>query len=296
MRGLDVYTTKDGFKVARTHFTADPEKDPEREGQEWLKQALKGIPGGKSSAMWRKEMEIDFTAYSGQLLCYNIINEHRSKIVKDIPILKHHFKYGSLDWGRNNPASFHTYVVDEFRHIHSAYEIYLRDTSIPDFCKLIKQSTYYQELLWISADPSLWNKNQETKEGLRSLENMFADNGIILRKSKSRDDQVPINELLDSWKDLDTKEPTYTISPRCHKQIWELERLRYREISTAMIENANNSEQLVDKDNHAWDDYKYFINTLFGGADSPETKPIPQPNSLAAHLEMYNQRKVKEFN
>lgn len=267
MKGLDVYKTKDGFAVAQVHYSADPEKDPERNGAKWFERALRGIPGGRNSPMWRKEQEIDFTAYSGQLLCYAIMQEYRHKIIVDKYVKESDYKYGSLDWGRNNPASFHVYSVDENTNVHSAYEIYLRDTSIPDFCSLIKQCPYYQSLNWISADPSMWNRNQEDQQDLKSLFDKFHERGVMLQKGKSRDDEIAINELLDRWYRLDINEPKFTISPRCGKQIWEFERLRYREITTAAVELSNPHETLIDKDNHSWDDFKYFISKLISTPD-----------------------------
>jgi hypothetical protein len=257
MTGLDIYKTKDKFVVARLHYTADPQKRT----PEAISRLLEGYVGGRAGSAWRKEMEIDFTAYAGQLLCYHLIQNYRSKIIIDKQVSPQDFKYGSVDWGRSNPASFHTYAIGLKGSIHSANEIYQNDMSIPTFCSLIKQSEYYKELKWISADPSLWNKNQETKEGLRSLENMFKDEGIHLRKGKSKDDQLAINELLDRWDKLEEKEPQFTISPKCSKQIWEFERLRYKELTTAMFDQKNYHETLVDKDNHSWDDFKYFIST-----------------------------------
>src|SRR3990167_8692147 len=155
MNGLDIYKTKDGFTVAKLHYSADPDKI--LQNGEPVPELLEGYIGGKNGPAWRKEMEIDFTAYSGQLLCYNIIQEFRNKVIIDRYIRESDNKYGSLDWGRNNPASFHVYTVNEDGPIHSAYEIYLNQTSIPDFCSLIKNCPYYQSLHWISAVPSLWN-------------------------------------------------------------------------------------------------------------------------------------------
>src|SRR3990167_3243420 len=131
MQGLDIYKTNDGFTVARLHYSADPEKI--LENGDPIPELLEGYIGGKNGSAWRKEMEIDFTAYSGQLLCYAILNQYRDKIIVDRYVKVSDYKYGSLDWGRNNPASFHVYAVNEDKHIHSAYEVYLRDTSIPDF-------------------------------------------------------------------------------------------------------------------------------------------------------------------
>jgi len=290
IKGLDIYTTKDGFTVAKLHYTADPDKDPERNGQEWLKRALRGIPGGKTSPMWRKEYEIDFTAYSGQLLCYNLIQDFRSKIIINKYVKEYDNKYGSLDWGRNNPASFHVYTVDEDKNVHSAYEIYMNNTSIPDFCSLIKNCPYYQSLIWISADPSMWNRNQEEQQDLRSLFDKFHDEGVNLIKGKSRDDQIAINELLDCWDKLEEKEPRFTISPRCVKQIWEFERLRYKEITTASVENLNYHETLVDKDNHSWDDFKYFISHLISKADLTTKEALSHTSPLYKMQELKRQR------
>jgi len=80
---------------------------------------------------------------------------------------------------------------------------------------------------------------------------------------------------LDRWHDLDNKEPGFTISPMCPHLIWEWERLRYKEITTAMIEKQNPSEQLIDKDNHSWDDWKYFISSYIY---SPDKSARPEPS------------------
>jgi len=288
MQGLDTYKTREGFTVAQVHYSADPQKTT----PEAMEMLLEGYPGGKTGAAWRKEMEIDFTAYSGQLLCYDILTNHRNEIIRNYSIEPWHYKFGSLDWGRNNPASFHVYVVSgegKNNHVHSASEIYLRNTSIPDFCSLIKQAPFYSEMLWISADPSLWSKNQETKDGLRSLFDMFTDEGVHLRKGASKSDQFAINDLLDRWDNLDEKKPRLTISPACHKQVWEWERLRYQEITTAMVEKKNPSEVLVDKDNHSWDDWKYFISTFWSGPVK-EIDDTPPRLSVAAQLAIEEER------
>ena len=288
MQGLDIYKTKDGFTVARLHYTAD--KDKITIDGEPIPELLEGYIGGKTGPAWRKEMEIDFTAYSGQLLCYNIIQEFRSKIVVDRYVKELDYKYGSVDWGRNNPASFHVYTVDEDKHIHSAYEIYLNNTSIPDFCSLIKNCPYYQSLNWISADPSIWNKNQEDIQDLRSLFDKFHDEGVNLTKGKAGHDEIAINELLDRWDKLDDNDPRFTISPRCPKQIWEFERLRYKEITTAMVEFQNRNETLVDKDNHSWDDFKYFINKLIS---VPDLKIEENLSHLSPQYKMLQMRKAR---
>lgn len=259
---MKTYYTKEGFRVIWLHYTVDPEKST----PEAIEKLVLGYPGGRAGAAWRKEMEIDFTAYSGQLLCYDTIMRYREKIVRHRNTEEMEM-YGGFDWGRNNPASFTVYGVDSKKDIHATEEIYLNNISIPAFCQKIKESRNYNRIKWIAADPSLWNRNQETEAGLRSLNDLFEENGIYLVRGKSRDDQLPINELLDRWDRLWEREPRLTIEPCCTSLVWELERLRYKELTTGSIEKQNPHEQLVDKDNHSWDGFKYFISTLLSGAE-----------------------------
>jgi len=289
MQGLEIYKTKDGFTVAKLHYSADKDKITD-DGQP-IPELLKGYIGGRNGAAWRKEMEIDFTAYSGQLLCYDILNNFRNKIIVDKYVKQSDHKYAGLDWGRNNPASFHVYAVDEIGDIHSCYEVYVNQTSIPDFCSLIKNCPYYDDLMWIAADPSMWNRNQEDLQDLRSLYDKFCDEKVFLEKGKSRSDDMPINELLDRWDKLDEQQPRFTISPRCQKQIWEFERLRYKEISTAMVEFQNRNETLVDKDNHSWDDFKYFISKLI---TTPDLKNIVNLSPISPQYKMEQMRRRRE--
>jgi hypothetical protein len=286
MQGIETYKTKESFTVVKVHYTADPDKRTE----EAIAELAKGYPGGRGGAAWRKEMEIDFTAYSGQLLCYHILQQYRHKIIVDKFIPSYWLKFGSLDWGRNNPASFHVYAVSDVGHIHSSYEIYMNNTSIPDFSNLIKECKYYSELPPIIADPSLFNKNQEEEKDAESIADKFRKNGINLVPAASRNDQLAINELLDRWDKLDTQDSRFTISPQCPKQIWEFERLRYKELSTAMLEMKNPHEVLVDKDNHSWDDYKYFISHLLLKPDLISKTTYP-PDSPFGRAEAIRKRK-----
>ena len=288
MLGIDTYKTKESFTVVRVHYTADPNK----RSNEAIAELEKGYPGGRGGAAWRKEMEIDFTAYSGQLLCYHLLQNYRNKIVIDKFIPDYWLKFGSLDWGRRNYASFHVYSVSEEGHIHSSFEIYLNNTSITDFSTLIKECPYYPQLPTIIADPSLFNKNQEEEKEAESIADKFEKQGVILEPAPSRNDQLAINELLDRWDKLDLKESTFTISPRCPKQLWEFERLRYKELTTAMLEMKNPHEVLVDKDNHSWDDFKYFISKLLKLPDMNKDDPI-NPNSAWGRY-ILNQRKKEE--
>jgi hypothetical protein len=53
-----------GWTVVRVHYSADPDKDPARNGKEWYAHARKGV----TERDWRKEYEIDYRALGGKLV------------------------------------------------------------------------------------------------------------------------------------------------------------------------------------------------------------------------------------
>lgn len=65
IKGIKTWkNTKNKFTVVALHYTADPEKDPDREGKEWYDKEKSGTP----KATWDKEYEIDFSTKSGKLV------------------------------------------------------------------------------------------------------------------------------------------------------------------------------------------------------------------------------------
>ena len=58
MQGLEYRDTASGIRVARLHYTADPDKRT----PEWLQSAKEGVPNDR---IWRREYEIDWTVATG---------------------------------------------------------------------------------------------------------------------------------------------------------------------------------------------------------------------------------------
>jgi hypothetical protein len=59
--GMRGWRTSEGWTVLRLHYSADPERVTDR----WLQEAVQGYRGGFEGRDWRREMEIDFSAYKG---------------------------------------------------------------------------------------------------------------------------------------------------------------------------------------------------------------------------------------
>lgn len=60
--GIRGWRTSEGWTVLRLHYTADPE----RATKEWIEDQTRGYRGGREGRDWRREMEIDFSAYKGE--------------------------------------------------------------------------------------------------------------------------------------------------------------------------------------------------------------------------------------
>lgn len=265
--GLEVAKNEDGTKVFKLHYSADPNKDPQTEkGKAWCEEAYKLFAGGRSGTKWRREMEIDWSAGSGELVFpYFVARE--SDIVINASAFTEDFVskcnlYGGLDWGKRNPVSFHVYAEDEQGKFYVIWEWYEAGRDPIAVAEAIKSCPYYSRLQWIAADPSMWNENQAnaSRDGFTSYARIFMEDmpeALQLDKliaGHSKKDNIAADLLHIAWRDQD---PRLKIGANCPKLIKEIKNLRY-------VENkytVNEPEKILDKDNHAFDDLKYFLTS-----------------------------------
>src|SRR3990167_6298828 len=111
MKGVELNKNRSGFTILKIHYTADPNKDPETQtGKLWLNKVLQGIPGGITSAHWRKEMEIDFSALCGTLVFEDYLKYFDAEIACDpFEIPEWSDIYASMDYGHRNPTAINFY-------------------------------------------------------------------------------------------------------------------------------------------------------------------------------------------
>ena len=97
------------FMVMAIHYTADPNKDPERDWEEWVKDEKRWFPKDK----WNKEYEIDFSSKSGQLVFGPEYCDFDSSIhfIDSIDV-KWEMIF-SLDFGQSNPNAAYVGVYDK---------------------------------------------------------------------------------------------------------------------------------------------------------------------------------------
>lgn len=184
--------------------------------------------------------------------------------------------YGGFDWGSVNPCSFHVYKVRKIQQhpkllkIQAVWEYYEPasvldpSTGLKDMSKIahyIKACPFYDMLERIYADPSMWYYTQQKPNGEpTSLAYLFRDHHNIHFQPGQKGDTFALEQLKLMWSDPDNIR--FEITQDCPHMLKELEGLRYQVQSTVMAQKKNQPEKLVDKDNHAWDDFKYFFNSF----------------------------------
>jgi len=264
VKGLEVKKTPQGLTVARLHYSADPAKDPDTiAGAFWRENALLGYIGGLSSLGWRREMEIDWGAGIGELLFPGFIAREGDLLCDPFPLPDTAAFYAGLDWGNRNVVAFHVYAVLPENEIVVCWEYYRpgKDVNVYTVTKEISETCpYFSKLIWTAADPSMWKEDQQREStvdktsiaAMLSQEVKPEHRFITLMPAHGRSDVAAIERT----KVLLFQGPTKVkILKTCPNWIIEFRNLRYPQANSL----SNGTEKILDKDNHAWDDWKYFL-------------------------------------
>ena len=289
--GLSVRIASGSIPVMRVHYSSDPQKRPGTpEGDHWLAQALSGYPGGESSPRWRREMDIQYNAYGGAKAFPDLARWKDLLFVAPFNPAGYTL-YASYDHGWTNPAAYHVHGINGDGHRATFFEFYGSRVPYTQIARIIKGESvtlpdgrrfhgnpFAGQERWKVADPSIWSENvAQNNAPNKSMAQLFAQEGVYFMEGE-RGGDVTVVEWLTSryWSDIE--HPRYQITTDCPKLWWELTRLRHKEHSATVMLNSNTPEQLVDKDNHAWDGLKMFFRKF--PPTPAEAKPEQRPNSF----------------
>lgn len=252
---------KNSFTVCTLRFEADPKKAEPW----WIVEAGAGLPESRV----RQEYYIDYRAVSGKKV-FPQIDDFQEKIVvrNPYPNLDSWTPcWGGLDFGMNNPTAFIVFTVslDPLTGedcIYAVWEHYSPTVSLQDLADVIvKENPYYSRMKWIAGDPhSLWEK-QATSGLPTSIADQLAKAGVKKLMPGLVDHTRWIAMMHDHWRQLDSREPSFKIFDNCPNLIREYKNSIYQSISEIQLKTKNYKEKPVDKDNHALDATKYFMNS-----------------------------------
>jgi hypothetical protein len=313
--GLTWRLASGSIPVLRLHYAADPDKRPgTAAGDAWRERATARYAGGIRSARWRKEMEIEYGALGGTRLFpeWELWATQGRIVVPPFDAVGYRL-YGSYDHGWTNPASFHVHGVNGDGDIVTLWEFYADRVPVSAIARLINGedvhlptrhpeakieparrrwagNPYAGRLVFSVADPSMWAEDQpmadQPNKSTAYLFRHAQPRGVFFLKGERGGDLTVAEWLLGTfW--ADPARPRYRVTMACPWLIWELGQQRHREVSPQVGLHTNNPEGLVDKDNHAWDDLKMFLQRF------PPTPQAPKAEQRAASF-MWWRRLAKQ--
>lgn len=293
--GLKIWRNpKNKFTVAMLHYSADNEKDPEREGKEWYEKEREGVP----LADWNKEMEIDTSSRAGKLIFGSEFCDFNTSVhfINSFEIEKAEYLL-SLDFGQNNPTATligawtpdnRLYVIDEYykpalpsvssREMFKQFSYLMSDDQ--DFLQksLSQKRTAADIAFQIKViDPSTTQKNRtKIKEGEEipySVLEDFYDHGWDFEQGNN-DVEAGITRIREYFQlDASGKSHLYIFKDKCPNLCLELLNYRYKKLTELQEKTRNQSEEPVKKNDHAIDALRYMIMTRpFNPTEAP--KPL----------------------
>lgn len=290
--GLKVWKNpRNRFTVAMLHYSADPTKDPNREGKDWFENEK----AGTVKAIWNKEYEIDFTTKSGKLIfgpefcdfdpSIHFINSYELPEPYELLI--------SLDFGQRHPTAALVgawtqdnvlFIIDEYhkpaipsvssKEMFSQFEYLMGDLDQ----KTIRQkrdiaiNTFDIRVI----DPSTISKNRtKVREGVEipySIIEDFWDNGWDFEPGNN-DVEASVTRIREYFQlDSNQKSHLYIFKDKCPNLCRQIGNYRYKELTELQQKTRNESEDPVKKDDDGIDSMRYMVMTR---PQTPTTAPKP---------------------
>jgi hypothetical protein len=281
-----VQNDKNGFAVATLHFTADPRK----RGETWIAESKKGLKAAK----WEQEFNISYDAMLGEKVFPELMERRQDIIVRSGPYLDNDWPkdlpmWGGFDYGQKNPSSFHVYTIKD-GVTYALWEMYGPCKNIFDFVEQMKACPFFSQIRYIAHDPDMTNlKMRDMKTGaVTSVRQQFEQLGVTKWLSGNRDEQAWLVTMQKHWMG---EEVTFKILECCPQLINELQSATYVSMSERQLETQNYKEAMVDKNNHAMDDLKYFMNS----SPNERTRPLKLPNLASSYIGAPSAPKTHQF-
>jgi len=293
LQGFSYRLAQQTIPVLRIHYSCHPGRVPGTVGGEgWKKDAAMRYPGGVDSPRWKKEQEIDYGALSGTKLFSKWEEWQRNGRIVIAPFDPRGYRlYASYDHGWRNPAAYHVHGVSPDGDIVTLWEFYANYVPAHQIAEIIKGKNivtedgrrfegnpYSGQERFKVADPSIWAEDvPQADKTNKSTAWIFERCGVYFQEGERGGDTTVAEWLLGHfWKDPEN--PLYRITTDCSKLIWEIGQQRFRQFSDKVALHRDQPEELVDKDNHAWDDLKMFLKRF----PPPQAKKKPGliPNTL----------------
>ncbi len=288
---------QESIRVVSLHWSLHPKKD-----EAWY-EAEKARRTPREIA---QELDLDYEA-SGNERVFSILQRNadlRHAVHRPVPDIPHEVVQtpqgktlvnyfwnlsGGLDYGTRNPTSFHVFARDfDGRHYAIWEWVRTREQLLADGFQgsmvqaigqmLRTECPYYAALDVIRCDPSLWAETQNAADGMTSIHRQLVAEGIMKLTKGAQSDLDAIEKTLSLW--ADAADPQFLITTACPELWTELQELLWDDWNESLGMRRDKKEKIVDKANHSWDSWKYYI---LGN-------PKPAKDPRTAHNVTYDQR------
>lgn len=283
--GVYLRHTSKGIPVMWLKYTSDPART-----DEWVKREK---PNYLYDSDWEREQEMRFNAGGGELVLASLLRERKDEIVISEPGYKANPNsnfYAGFDWGEANPTSFHIYEVKRTGEIYAILEHYVSGPSATLHGDIIcgiriplADGTYplaIDVVKGIYADPSIfWDMQQQESGGYKATVDLFPERmRRKMQKGQRGQDNTVKDRIRQMWGDslkdqpkgpvkfkivsqggIPARKVEGTFDYGCPNLLWEIMRLRRAELGASQLMTKNPTEKLVQKHNHAFDDFCYFL-------------------------------------
>ena len=263
-KGLRSWQTPSKVWCLEVHYSADPAKDPARDGAEWWMDAQQGYVGGLESSGWKTEMEIDYNAGGGGPV-FPFLTSKASPVFIPRPsmdeVIGSHTIYAGYDDGANAPSAFAVWSFDKDGKAYAVWELYEPCVDMGAFVAKMKRCPYWDHIKYIVCDPAITAKNQRVANGNRSVHELFSDYGIRFVPGR-RDVDVPQARRMISEYWSDPVNPRAFITDACPNGQREFMDLRWDRIeSESTAAKHDDPDRIRQKNNHFCDATFYLFDT-----------------------------------
>jgi len=234
------------------HYSSHPDK----RSPEWKAEMSKGYPGGVNGSPWMAEMEIDFGARSGSLVCPSWRREVH--LVKPFDLNPDWPRYRAIDPGLHNPFACLWGCLSPDKILYLYREHYKAGWTISQHAQYIRGATGRERIDWTVIDPSA---TARTLASPRSISDQLAEQGIICVPGDNRieDGLEAINEWL-LVKDVGL--PNVLVFDNLHHFISEIEGYRFEIQTPEQAAHRDPREIPIKKNDHLMDAFRYMIMSM----------------------------------
>ena len=279
---------KNKFHIIMMRYSADPDKDPKRQGAEWLKKEQ----ASTSDYLWKKEYEIDFTTKSGKLIYGPEFCDYNPSKGHFNPHWVEPFEWAepielllSLDFGQRNPTAAlvgiwneneELYIVDEYykpalpsvssKEMFKKFDYLLGDKDFLHKTIDDKRDIANERFQLKIIDPSTLHKNRTAmKQGEEipySVQEDFYDNGWDFEPASNNVDAgiTRVREYM-RVNPITGKPRLMFFRGKLPRLEQELKNYRYKTLTELQSKTRDDPEEPIKKDDHLMDALRYMIMT-----------------------------------